>query len=192
MRRFALLPRASARASDRRRGLGRSTAAPKARGWRFPPTQDSSRNGQRADPSSFGHSPIAASVMPDPQSSATGCTWAGGRGADEYLFALDLKADPPKELWSAKIGPLFTWKGNTWERRHERDPDRGRRNASMCSAGSAILLCVEAASGKEIWRTKPAPRSGRRRETRSAAELDDPTPLGWGYSGRTVARRRTN
>src|SRR5437660_1747428 len=37
---------------------------------------------------------------------------AGGRGDSDFLFALDLTQSPPKELWSAKIGPLFTWKGN--------------------------------------------------------------------------------
>src|SRR5262249_38890062 len=42
---------------------------------------------------------------------------SGGRGDSEFVFALDLKnvADrTPKELWSVRIGPLFTWKGNNW------------------------------------------------------------------------------
>ncbi|HJZ59879.1 MAG TPA: PQQ-binding-like beta-propeller repeat protein, partial [Gemmataceae bacterium] len=40
---------------------------------------------------------------------------AGARGDAEFVFALDIKADGmPKEVWSARIGPLFTWKGNSW------------------------------------------------------------------------------
>src|SRR5437016_5233766 len=36
---------------------------------------------------------------------------AGGRGDSEYVFALDLKNDTrreAKEVWSTRIGPLFT------------------------------------------------------------------------------------
>src|SRR4051812_2676311 len=42
---------------------------------------------------------------------------AGGRGDSDVLFALDLKAAAEgkvSEIWTAKIGPRFTWKGSTW------------------------------------------------------------------------------
>src|SRR5262249_23460061 len=41
---------------------------------------------------------------------------SGTRGDSEYLFALDLKTTDGnlKELWSAKLGPVFTWEGNSW------------------------------------------------------------------------------
>src|SRR5947209_18948897 len=41
----------------------------------------------------------------------------GARDGTEIVFALDLKSaqgSAVKELWSTKIGPLFTWKGNNW------------------------------------------------------------------------------
>src|SRR5205823_1035944 len=38
---------------------------------------------------------------------------SGGRANSDAVFALDIKA-APKELWSVKIGPLFTWRGNNW------------------------------------------------------------------------------
>src|SRR5580698_7732376 len=42
-----------------------------------------------------------------------------GRDDAEYLVAFDLKdvaAGKIKSLWSAKIGPVFTWKGNEWNK----------------------------------------------------------------------------
>src|SRR6516162_5577802 len=42
---------------------------------------------------------------------------SAGRGDSDVLFALDLKnleGGKPKELWHARIGPLFQWKGNNW------------------------------------------------------------------------------
>ena len=106
---------------------------------------------------------------------------AGGRGADEFLFALDLKADPPKELWSAKIGQLFTWKGNTWNAGTNVTPTADGERVYVLG-GFGDLLCVEAASGKELWRTN-LPRDLGGAVNPIGGGLDDPTPLGWGYSG---------
>src|SRR5579862_4353058 len=40
-----------------------------------------------------------------------------GRGDSEYLVAFDLSdAAGPKELWATRIGPLFQWKGNSWNK----------------------------------------------------------------------------
>src|SRR5690348_2975789 len=39
---------------------------------------------------------------------------SGARGGDEFVYALDLAQNPPKELWAVKIGPKFTWKANQW------------------------------------------------------------------------------
>src|SRR5581483_7922373 len=41
----------------------------------------------------------------------------GARDGTEVVFALDLtsaQGNSVKELWSAKIGPMFTWKENHW------------------------------------------------------------------------------
>jgi len=105
---------------------------------------------------------------------------AGGRGQDEFLLALDLKANPPKELWSAKIGPLFTWKGNSWNAGTNVSPTTdGERVYAL--GGFGDLLCVEAASGKELWRVN-LPRDLGGAVNPIGGGLEDPTPLGWGYS----------
>src|SRR5262249_10929179 len=39
--------------------------------------------------------------------------FCGGRGATEFLIALDVgPGRDPREVWSAELGPLFEWKGN--------------------------------------------------------------------------------
>jgi len=100
---------------------------------------------------------------------------SGGRGPSEFVFALDLDG---KELWSAKIGPLFAWKGNSWN---------NGPNASPTVAGDAVfalggfgdLVCVAAADGKERWRVNLAKDLGGEVNPIGGG-LDDPTPLGWG------------
>jgi outer membrane protein assembly factor BamB len=105
---------------------------------------------------------------------------AGGRGPDEFLFALDLKANPPKELWNAKIGPLFTWKGNSWNAGPNVSPTvDGDRVYAL--GGFGDLICVDAATGKEVWR-KNLPRDLGGAVNPIGGGLEDPTPLGWGYS----------
>lgn len=105
---------------------------------------------------------------------------AGGRGPDEFLFALDLQASPPKELWSAKIGPLFTWKGNSWNAGTNVSPTTDGERVYVLG-GFGDLLCVEAATGKELWRTN-LPRDLGGAVNPIGGGLEEPTPLGWGYS----------
>lgn len=73
---------------------------------------------------------------------------SGGRGDSEFVFALDGQG---KELWAAKIGPLFTWKGNSWNAGPSATPTV---NGDLVYAlgGGGDLVCVEASSGKERWR----------------------------------------
>jgi outer membrane protein assembly factor BamB len=108
---------------------------------------------------------------------------AGGRGDDEFLFALDLTAPggPAKPLWSARIGPLFTWNGNGWNRGPNVSPTvDGDRVYSL--GGFGDLVCVGAADGKERWRTN-LPRDLGGEVNPIGGGLEDPTPLGWGYAG---------
>ena len=105
---------------------------------------------------------------------------AGGRGDDEFLFALDLAASPPKELWSAKIGPLFTWKGNSWNAGTNVSPTADGERVYVLG-GFGDLLCVEASTGKELWK-KNLPRDLGGAVNPIGGGLEDPTPLGWGYS----------
>src|SRR5437660_2944867 len=36
------------------------------------------------------------------------------RGDEEFLLGFDITGPAPRELWAARIGPVFTWKGNNW------------------------------------------------------------------------------
>jgi outer membrane protein assembly factor BamB len=98
----------------------------------------------------------------------------GGRGDSDYVYALDLKQNG-KELWAAKVGPVF--KGNEWNAGPSATPAvDGKLVFALSSLGE--LVCVEAAGGKEVWR-KNLPK-----------ELDasvnpiggGPANLGWGFA----------
>lgn len=106
-----------------------------------------------------------------------------GRGDSDWLLALDASAaiaGGPKEVWSTRIGPIFQWKGNTWNRGPNATPTV---SGGMVYAlgGFGDLLCVDAASGKEVWR-KNLPRDLGGEVNPQGGGLEDPTPLGWGYS----------
>lgn len=105
----------------------------------------------------------------------------GGREGSEFLIALDLKQTPPRELWSVKIGPLFTWKGNSWNEGPNVTPTV-HGDAVFALGGFGDLLCVESISGKERWRVN-LPRDLDGEVNPIGGGLDEPTPLGWGYSG---------
>jgi outer membrane protein assembly factor BamB len=104
----------------------------------------------------------------------------GGRGETEYLFALDLTSSPPKEAWAVKLGPLFQWKGNKWNLGPSATPtvDDG---LVYGLGGQGILVCVEAASGKERWRKSMA-KDLAGEVNPIGGGLEEPTPLGWGYT----------
>ena len=93
---------------------------------------------------------------------------AGGRDGDEYVYALDLKANPPTEKWSVKIGPIFTWKNNIWNEGPIATPTVDG-DLLYALGGQGILICVKTADGKEVWR-KDLPKE-------LAAEVD---PVGGG------------
>lgn len=106
---------------------------------------------------------------------------AGGRGADEFLYALDLKTEgTPKELWSAKIGPLFTWKGNVWNAGPNVSPTVDG-DLVYVLGGFGDLLCVEAATGKEKWRVN-LPKDLGGAVNPIGGGLEQPTPIGWGFA----------
>jgi outer membrane protein assembly factor BamB len=98
----------------------------------------------------------------------------GGRGATEYLFALD---NDGKELWATKIGPVFDFMGNQWSRGPNSTPTvDGDLVFALGSQG--MLVCVEKAGGKLVW-SKDLPKE-------LAAEVNPvgggPKKFGWGYS----------
>ena len=108
---------------------------------------------------------------------------AGGRGDAEFLFALDLPTAADgmaKEAWAARIGPLFTWKGNSWNAGPNVTPTVDGELVYVVG-GFGDLVCVEAAGGKERWRVN-LPRDLGGAVDPIGGGLEDPTPLGWGYA----------
>jgi len=108
---------------------------------------------------------------------------SAGRGDSEYALAFDLKNDDGKgikELWSVKIGPLFTWKGNNWNIGPNATPTVDG-DLLYALGGRGDLVCVEVASGKERWR-KNLPRDLGGDVNPIGGGTEDPTPLGWGYA----------
>src|SRR5712691_5097226 len=73
----------------------------------------------------------------------------GGRGDTEFVFALDAKTGT--ELWASKIGPLFTWKGNSWNAGPSATPSVDG-DLVFALGGQGELVCVKAADGAEVWR----------------------------------------
>lgn len=104
----------------------------------------------------------------------------GARDETEVVFALDLDhgaGSPVREIWSTKIGPLFTWKGNSFNAGPSATPTVDG-DLLYALGGQGQLLCVETATGKERWR-KNLP-------VEMAAEVNPvgggPEKLGWGYT----------
>lgn len=104
----------------------------------------------------------------------------GGRGQEEFVFALDLKNVKDgsiSEAWAAKLGPLFTWKGNNWSAGPSATPTVDG-DVLYALSGMGDLVCVETANGKERWR-KNLPKD-------LDAEVNPigggPAKLGWGFT----------
>jgi outer membrane protein assembly factor BamB len=98
----------------------------------------------------------------------------GTRGGDEVLLALD---ETGKELWTARIAPIFDFKSNQWSRGPNATPSvDGGLVYALGSQGE--LICVQAADGKEVWR-KNLPKD-------MGAEVNaiggGPANMGWGFS----------
>jgi outer membrane protein assembly factor BamB len=98
----------------------------------------------------------------------------GGRNGSDELFAIDTKT--AKELWSVKIGPIFTFKGNIWGDGPRATPSvDGDRVYAL--GGQGDLVCV-GTDGKEIWR-KNMTRDLGGEVSQVGGALDE---LAWGYT----------
>jgi outer membrane protein assembly factor BamB len=109
--------------------------------------------------------------------------FSGGRKNSEYVIALDLKSassQSPKEIWTAKIGPLFTWKGNNWNMGPNATPTVDGE-LLYALGGFGDLVCLETATGKDRWR-KNLPRDLGGEVNPIGGGAEQPTPLGWGYA----------
>ncbi len=104
----------------------------------------------------------------------------GGRGADEFLICLDLKSaanGKVKEAWSAKIGPLFEFKGNSWSSGPSATPTV-EGGLVYALGGRGDLVCVDAADGKERWRKNLPKELGAQVNPIGGGPKD----LGWGFT----------
>jgi outer membrane protein assembly factor BamB len=102
----------------------------------------------------------------------------GGRDADEYLFCLDVK-DPKtiRELWSVKLGPIFTFDFNQWGAGPRATPTVDGPLV-YALGGQGELVCVAAADGREQWRkSMPKDLNGQVNK-----EGGGPENIGWGYT----------
>jgi outer membrane protein assembly factor BamB len=104
----------------------------------------------------------------------------GARDGVEYVYALDLAGSADgkvRELWAAKVGPMFQWKGNSWNAGPSSTPTVDG-DVLYALGGQGELVCVELAAGKQRWR-KSLP-------TELAAEINPvgggPARLGWGFT----------
>ena len=100
---------------------------------------------------------------------------SGGRGDTEFVFAID--ATSGKELWATKIGPLFTWKGNTWNDGPSSSPAVDG-DLVYALGGGGEFVCVEAGSGKERWRKSMLKDLGG--DVNSIG--GGPEQVGWGFA----------
>lgn len=104
----------------------------------------------------------------------------GGRGADEKLIALDIAAATDgtvKEAWSLRLGETFDFSSNKWSAGPSSTPTvDGERLYALSGRGD--LVCVEAASGKEVWR-KYLPKD---LDAQVNPIGGGPKNLGWGFT----------
>jgi outer membrane protein assembly factor BamB len=97
----------------------------------------------------------------------------GARDQTEYLFALDGKG---RELWSARIGPVYDFKSNRWSRGPNATPTvDGDLMFALGSQGE--LVCVDT-GGKERWRKNMAKDLGGQISNVGGG----PEGMGWGFS----------
>jgi outer membrane protein assembly factor BamB len=70
---------------------------------------------------------------------------------DEMTHVIAVNVGDGQEIWSTKIGPLFTFKGNSWGDGPRSTPTVDGAHLYALDA-TGLLVCLEAAKGKEIWR----------------------------------------
>ena len=98
----------------------------------------------------------------------------GTVGKDETLFGL---GSDGKVLWKAPIGPVYDFDSNAWSGGPNGTPAVADGKV-VCLGSQGILICVDAASGKELWRHDLPKALG--------AEVNPvgggPDKFGWGFS----------
>ncbi len=91
----------------------------------------------------------------------------GAREDSTYVIALDVKTG--KEVWSHKVSPKFTFKGNIWGDGPRSTPTLDR-NFLYALSGDGTLVCIDIEKREEKWRKSFVKDFGGEMMTR------------WGYS----------
>jgi outer membrane protein assembly factor BamB len=73
----------------------------------------------------------------------------GARGDTTYVICVDIAKG--KELWHTKVGPIFTFKGNSWGDGPRSTPTVAGKLV-YALGGYGDLVCLDADRGKELWR----------------------------------------
>jgi len=97
----------------------------------------------------------------------------GTRGTSECAIALN--TNDATELWATELGPIFTFKGNTWGDGPRSTPTvDGDRLYVLGAQGE--LACLETASGKKVW-------AHNLYKDFNGYVMDNscPVTIGWGY-----------
>jgi outer membrane protein assembly factor BamB len=74
----------------------------------------------------------------------------GGKYAEE-LFCLDVTKKDKQELWSVPLGPMFTWKGNSYGDGPRATPTVDGTYV-YALGGQGELVCVNTTDQKVVWR----------------------------------------
>ncbi|MEX2026622.1 MAG: PQQ-binding-like beta-propeller repeat protein, partial [Pirellulaceae bacterium] len=104
----------------------------------------------------------------------------GGRGDTEHLIALDpasVKDGSVTEAWSTTVGQTFQWEGNRWSAGPSSTPTVDG-DLVYALGGMGDLLCVNTATGKEVWR-KNLPED---LDAQVNPIGGGPKSLGWGFT----------
>lgn len=94
---------------------------------------------------------------------------------NEVLFKI---GPDGKQAWSAPIGPVYDFQGNSWSGGPNATPTVGK-NLVFCQGSQGILAAFDIATGKEVWKTDTSAELG--------AEVNPigggPAKKGWGFCG---------
>jgi outer membrane protein assembly factor BamB len=97
----------------------------------------------------------------------------GAHNEEEYAICLDVK-DNAKQLWAAKLGPIFTFPGNRWGDGPRATPtvDGG---FVYVLGGRGELACLKCADGSPVWRKSLI-------KDFDGEMMEHAPPMNWGYT----------
>jgi len=98
----------------------------------------------------------------------------GARNEEEYAIALSVKDG--SQLWAAKLGPIFTFKGNNWGDSPRATPTVDGDRV-YCLGGQGELVCLKRDKGEVVWRKNLV----KDFKGQIMVHAKESYPTGWGY-----------